>query len=245
MMNIQGKVAFVTGAAKRVGRVVALQLAQAGAHLVIHYHQSESEAQSLKATLEKEFGTKASLVQGDLGTFSGLKEVSSQAWKAFGHVDILINNASVFYPTPLGEVKEAQWDDLFSVNVKAPFFLSESLGLQMKKRKEGKIINIADWAGQRPYQGYIPYCASKAALLSINQGLAKGLAPEVQVNAILPGPVMWPEDLDEKTKESVLAKTPLARVGPPKDVASAVRFLIDGNDFMTGTELHVDGGRHL
>lgn len=244
-MKIKGKVALVTGAAKRIGRVIALQLAQAGAHVVIHYHHSEKEAHSLGRTLEKEFGTQAQLVQGDLKKFSSLKEIADEGWKAFGKIDILVNNASTFYPTPLGEVKEEQWDELFSVNAKAPFFLSEMIGLKMKKRKKGKIILIADWAGQRPYSGYIPYCASKAALLSINQGLAKTLAPEVQVNAILPGPILWPENMAEKAKSAVLAKTPLAKVGSPKDVASTVRFLIEGNDFMTGSELHVDGGRHL
>jgi pteridine reductase len=185
------------------------------------------------------------LLQGDLGNFKDLKRVAKEAWRARGRLEVLINNASTFFPTPLGKVKEKEWENLFQVNVRAPFFLSEYLGLKMKVKGKGKIINIADWAALHPYLGYIPYCASKAALLAIGQGMAKSLAPEVQVNTLLPGPVMWPADFGEKIKRSVLQRTPLARPGSPEDVASAVRFFIEGNDFMTGSFLHIDGGRHI
>lgn len=236
---------MITGGAKRVGRALAFDLASRGAHLIIHYHRSQKEAEGLRDKLKKKYGARVALVSGDLKDSQKVQEIAAQAWAAFGKVDILINNASTFYPTPLGKVTEAAWEDLFSVNVKAPFFLSEALGLKMKKRKRGKIINIADWAALHPYPGYIPYCASKAALVAVTQGMARSLAPEVQVNAILPGPVMWPEDLGEKVKKSVLKKTPLRRMGSPDDIAGAVRFFIEGSDFATGSLLHVDGGRHI
>ena len=244
-MKISGSVIMITGGARRVGRVVAQELAKSGARLVLHYNSSETEAASLKRSLQTKFKSKVVLVQGNLKKWDQLQEIVRQGWDAFGKVDVLVNNASTFYPTPLGKVREEQWDDLFDVNAKAPFFLGEALGLKMKRRKKGKILNIADWSANRPYTQYVPYCASKAALVAVSRGLAKSLAPEVQVQTILPGPVMWPQDLGEKAKQQVLKQTPLKRMGSPQDVASAVKFLIEGNDFMTGTELHVDGGRHL
>lgn len=244
-MKISGNVIMITGAAKRVGATVATKLAEAGARLILHFHRSEKEAETLKNRLRKKYSSSVILVRGDLKNFSDLKSLSREAWGAFKKIDVLINNASTFYPTPLGKVKEEQWEDLFAVNVKAPFFLSEALGLKMKKRGRGKVINIIDWAALNPYTNYIPYCASKAALMSVNRGLAKSLAPQVQVNAILPGPVLFPVEMSGSAKKKVLAKTPLKRAGSPEDIAAAVKFLIEGSDFMTGAELHVDGGRHL
>ncbi|MDX1386126.1 MAG: SDR family oxidoreductase [bacterium] len=244
-MKVSGSVVMITGAAKRVGATVAKTLAEAGAKLILHYHRSQKDAEKLKGQLEKDFSTSVVIVQGNLKKLSDLKRLSQEAWDAFNRIDVLVNNASTFYPTPLGKVKEEEWEDLFAVNAKAPFFLGESLGLKMQKKGKGKVINIIDWAALRPYTSYVPYCASKAALISINRGLAKSLAPEVQVNAILPGPVLFPVDMSEAEKKRVLAQTPLKREGSPQDIASAVKFLIEGNDFMTGTELHVDGGRHL
>jgi pteridine reductase len=236
---------MITGAAKRLGRGMALHLASCGANLIIHYHHSETEARELQKKIRLKFKTKVSLLQGDLKNFSELQRVAKESWKVFGKIDVLINNASTFYPTPVGKVSRAQWEDLFNVNARAPFFLSEAIGLKMKKRGRGKIINIADWAALRPDTRYVPYCASKAALIAISQGMAKSLAPEVQINTILPGPVMWPEGLDDKVKASVLSKTPLKKIGKPEDIAMAAQYLIEGGDFMTGSLLHVDGGRNI
>lgn len=244
-MKLKGSVVFITGAAKRVGRVTALALASGGAHLVLHYGRSEKEAKALQRQIQKKWQVKVHLVQGDLAKYQEVQRVAGEAWKAFGKIDVLVNNASTFYPTPLGKVSEEQWEKLFSVNAKAPFFLMEALGVKMKKRGKGKIVNIGDWAALHPYTQYVPYCASKAALVALSQGMARSLAPEVQVNTVLPGPVMWPSDLGDKVKKSVIKQTPLARIGTPDDVASAVKFFIEGNDFMTGSQLHVDGGRHI
>lgn len=211
---------------------------------MIHFNRSSKEARSLQKQVENKVGGKVKLLQGDLSDFSDLKRVGEEAWKSWGRLDVLINNASTFIPTPLGKVSEAQWNELFDVNAKAPFFLNQMIGLKMKAKGKGKIINIGDWAAHRPYTGYIPYCASKAALLALSQGMARSLAPEVQVNSVLPGPVLW-KDQDPARRNSILKKTPLGKSGSPEDIASAVRFFIEGNDFMTGSELHVDGGRHL
>jgi pteridine reductase len=244
-MKIDGSVVLITGAARRVGRVIALDLASRGARVMVHYHRSKKEAEALVHTARRAGSQGIHLLQADLRDLEDVQRLARDAWAWRKRVDILIHNASSFYPTPLGEVTEEQWEDLFATNVKAPFFLSQSLGKKMFRRGRGKIICIGDWSAYRPYPGYIPYCAAKAALLTLAKGLARSLAPRVQVNAVLPGPVMWPEDLKDKVKKEVLKKTPLGRAGKPEDVASAVRFFIEGNDFMTGSELHVDGGRHI
>ncbi|MBI2335248.1 MAG: SDR family oxidoreductase [Deltaproteobacteria bacterium] len=243
-MQLKGVRVLITGAGRRVGKVLALTLAQSGARLVVHYHRSRHEAQMLRKQILAQ-GGEVVLVQGDLSKEASLQLLAQKAWQAFGGLDVLINNASNFYPTPLGKTKFSEWDDLFAVNARAPYFLSQSLGLKMKKRGRGKIINIADWAALRPYTGYIPYCAAKAALVGLSQGLAKSLAPEVQVNTVLPGPVMWPADLGSKVKKEVLAKTPLKCIGRPEDIANTVKFLIEGTDYMTGALVHVDGGRSI
>jgi pteridine reductase len=244
-MKIHGAVVLITGAARRVGRVIALDMASRGAKVIVHYHRSKKEAEQLARSVRRKGDGAIQLLQGDLAAFSEVQRIAKEAWAWKGRVDVLIHNASSFYPTPLGEVTEQQWEDLFATNAKAPFFLSQALGKKMFRRGRGKIVCLGDWAAYRPYSNYLPYCAAKAALLALSKGLARSLAPVVQVNAVLPGPVMWPKDLDPRAKKNILRKTPLGRVGSPEDVASAVRFFIEGNDFMTGSELHVDGGRHI
>lgn len=241
-MKIRGSTVLITGAAKRMGREIALSLARSGANVVVHYRSSNKEAEKTVSEIEA-CGVQAFSVAADLAEYADVKKMIEAVAKRFPPVDVLINNASVFYHTPLEEISGNQWDDVFNTNLKAPFFLSRDLGLRMKKAGKGKIINIADWSGLRPYPGYIPYCLSKGALLTLTQIMARELAPEVQVTAVAPGPVMWPEDLGEKEKEQVIKKTPLRRLGSPEDVVQAVRFLIEGSDFITGTAIFVDGGR--
>ena len=243
-MQLQDSKILITGAAKRIGRTLALDLASRGAKLFLHCHRSARDAQKLKAEIEKKYHHEVFLFQADLSKLPQLKKMAEEVWKISRGLDGLINNASTFYPTKVGKLREVQWEDLFAINAKAPYFLSEYLGLKMKKRGRGKIINIADWAALRPYADYIPYSASKSALLAITQGMAKALAPAVQVNAILPGTILWPEGFDVKLQRDFIAKTPLKRIGNSEEMASAVRFFIE-NDFATGSFLHLDGGRHL
>ncbi len=241
-MTMQEKVALVTGSAKRIGRAVANALADRGVHQAVHYRTSKAEAEDA-VELFRVLGVEAESFQADLSHVNEAEALASEVLKRFGRLDILVNNASVFFPSPLGEVTDLQWDTLINTNLKGPFFLAQKVGLAMKAAVGGTIINIGDWAAERPYTGYLPYCISKAGVVAMTKGLAKALAPEVRVNCINPGPVMLPEDLSEAEKEEVMRKTPLQRTGSPADIANAVVFLCEGTDFMTGAVITVDGGR--
>ncbi len=241
-MTLQEKVALVTGSAKRIGRAVANALADRGVHQAVHYRTSKTEAEDA-VELFRVLGVEAESFQADLSQVKEVEALASEVLKRFGRLDILVNNASVFFPSPLGEVTDLQWDTLINTNLKGPFFLAQKVGLAMKAAVGGTIINIGDWAAERPYTGYLPYCISKAGVVAMTKGLAKALAPEVRVNCINPGPVMLPEDLSEAEKEEVMRKTPLQRTGSPADIANAVVFLCEGTDFMTGAVITVDGGR--
>lgn len=241
-MNPKGKVALVTGSAVRMGKAIALSLAQRGAHVVVHYRRSQKEARAVTKAIEKK-GVGAQCIQCDLSDARQIERMAKQAIAAFGRVDILVNNASEFSRTPLESVTEEEWDRLLDVNLKAPFLLSRILGLQMAKRGAGKIINIADVSAFRPWAEYIPYCVSKAGLIALTQGLAKALAPKVQVNAIAPGTILPPITgwTAEQRKRSTQA-TLLKRIGSPEDIAQAVLFLIE-SDYISGAVIPVDGGR--
>lgn len=242
-MRLQGKVALVTGAARRVGRTIAMALAQRGAKIAIHYHHSRTDAQRLADEVRDSFGREAALFKADLGDARQVQRMAAAVLKQFGTVHVLINNASVYEKSAFGRTEPGEWDRHLDVNLRAPFFLAQALGPAMKEHGEGKIVNIGDWAGQRPYIEYIPYCVSKAGLLCLNTALAKALAPEVQVNAVLPGPVLLPESFSPKGRQAVINATLVKRLGSPEDVAQAVLFLIEGSDFVTGAEITVDGGR--
>lgn len=241
-MTLQEKVALVTGSAKRIGRAVANALADRGVHQAVHYRTSKTEAEDA-VEMFRILGVEAESFQADLSQVKEVEALASEVLKRFGRLDILVNNASVFFPSPLGEVTDLQWDTLINTNLKGPFFLAQKVGLAMKAAVGGTIINIGDWAAERPYTGYLPYCISKAGVVAMTKGLAKALAPEVRVNCINPGPVMLPEDLSEAEKEEIMRKTPLQRTGSPADIANAVVFLCEGTDFMTGAVITVDGGR--
>jgi pteridine reductase len=237
-MDIRTSKALVTGSALRVGREIALELARAGASIFLHYRSSSEAARETEREI-RALGAKVELVAGDLGVPADVMRLATECREA----DILVNSASIFPRTPLPEITFETFDEIFAVNLRGPFFLAKEIGLAMKKRGRGAIVNIADWAGYRPYKGYLPYCVSKAALLAANAGLARCLAPEVRVNAVAPGPVMLPEDMTEAERRQVLSSTPLGRVGSPLDVARAVRFLVESAEFTTGAVLTVDGGR--
>ncbi|MBI1748519.1 MAG: SDR family oxidoreductase [Acidobacteria bacterium] len=241
-MELNGKIALVTGAARRVGKVIALTLARGGAHVAITYNHSEKEARATVAEIEA-LGVRCLALQVNLSQSGAVDKMAALALERFGRVDILVNNAAVFLRTPLATLREADWDDTMNANLKGPFLTARAFGQRMVKQGSGKIINIGDWAGVRPYVDYIPYCVSKAGVIALTKNLALALAPQVQVNCVCPGPVLPPEEYSEADRAEIIAATPLKRLGSPTDIAAAVLFLIEGSDFITGSILMVDGGR--
>jgi pteridine reductase len=243
-MTVAGRAALVTGAGRRLGRAVAERLAARGARVAVHYRRSAGDAASVIAGIRGR-GGEAEGFAADLTDPAAIERLASAVSGRFGPVDILVNNASVFYRTPLATLGEREWDENLTVNLKAPFLLSLRFGREMRARGVGKIVNIGDGGASRPYRDYLPYCVSKAGLVALTRGLAKALAPEVQVNCVAPGPILPPAGSTEEEQASILRRTPLGRFGSPEDVAAAVLFLIEGSDFVTGTTLVVDGGRAL
>ena len=242
-MNLNGKTALITGGAKRVGREISLALAKNGVHILLHYNHSQSEAQNTAAEI-KRLDAQCILFQADLSKNADIARMTKEIYDQTSYIDILINSASLFYKTPFSDVKESDWDALVDANLKGPFLLSKEIGNKMFNGSGGKIINIADWSGFRPYRDYSPYCVSKGGLITLTKTLARDLAPKVYSNAIAPGPVLLPPDFSEEEKQKVIQKTLLGRVGSPQDIANAVLFLLD-NDFINGTVLVVDGGRSI
>ena len=239
-MEIKGKTVLVTGGAKRVGREIALMFAKHGTHIFLHYHQSQIDAEKTALDI-KAFGVRCTLFKANLGqTVEIQKMLKELPWTP----DILINSASLFYRTPIEEITEMDWDQFFNVNLKAPFLLSQSIGSKMSRENGGKIVNIADWSGFRPYKDYAPYCASKGGLITLTKSLARDLAPKVLANAIAPGPILPPHEFSEEEKEIVAKTTAVGRWGSPADIANAAVFLAE-NDFINGTVLVVDGGRSI
>jgi NAD(P)-dependent dehydrogenase (short-subunit alcohol dehydrogenase family) len=242
-MDIEGKVALVTGAAKRLGRTIALALAERGAELVLHYHTSEREAHEVLG-LVKRLGGKPVAVRADLAASPEIDAVVEGAMRAFGRIDILVNSAAIFYRTPFSALTEADWDRFLTVNLKAPFLLCRHVGEVMLRQGRGKIINLADIAGAKVWAEFIPYSVSKAGLLALTTGLAKALAPTVQVNAIAPGAVLLPDDSAADERARAAERVPLRRLGAPADIARAALYLVE-SDFVTGEVLTVDGGQRL
>lgn len=239
-MHLKNKVILITGGAVRIGRVITLEMVSAGAKVFCHYYKSEQEAEALKNMVPDIL-----LIKGDLRQVSTTKSLIDEVVQIAGTIDVLINNAAVFIKTPLGTVTEETWDTLFSLNLKAGFFLAQEAGRIMVKNNSGKIINIADTSGYRPFSSYIPYALTKSGMISMTKGLAKALAPYVQVNGINPGPVLIPESYTDEERRKAVDKTLLKREGRAEDVAAAVRFLLEDGDYITGIVLAVDGGRSL
>ena len=213
-------------------------------NLVLHYHRSEAEACALRDALNGLRKDSATLVQMDLRETAALAAAVDQAAAHWDRLDVLVNNASNFYPTPLGTVSEAHWDDLLSANLKAPFFLSQAAAPHLKAQR-GCIVNIADIHGERPLKNYPVYSIAKAGLTMQTRALARELGPDVRVNAVAPGAILWPERaLDEDAKRRIIARTALQRCGDPLDVARAVVFLVEAG-YVTGQVITVDGGRSL
>jgi pteridine reductase len=243
-MNLQGKVALVTGAGKRVGQAIALALAEQGTAIAIHYRSSRTGAEEAAARIISQRG-RAQIFGAELEHVDEIERMVTSVIEAFGRLDVLVNSASVFYRKPLEELTERDWDLNLNTNLKAPFFLSKFAGAAMRSQGAGKIINIGDWAGIRPYNNYLPYTVSKSGLIGLTRALAKALAPEVQVNCVALGPVMPPDDYGPEEIERLRLATLTKTLGSPGDVARAVLFLCEGTDFATGSTLMLDGGRLL
>jgi pteridine reductase len=243
-MNLQGKVALITGAGKRVGRAIALALAERGAAIAIHYRSSRAEAEEAAAHIVSQHGH-AQFFRAELERVNEIEQMVASVLAAFGRLDVLVNSASVFYRKPLEELTERDWDLNLNTNLKAPFFLAKFAGAVMRRQGAGKIVNIGDWAGIRPYNNYLPYTVSKSGLIGLTRALAKALAPEVQVNCVALGPVMPPDDYDPEEIERLRMATLTKTIGSPDDVARSVLFLCEGTDFATGSTLMLDGGRLL
>jgi pteridine reductase len=242
---LAGKAVLITGAARRVGAVMARALHSAGANLVLHYRSSADEAAALAAELNRERPQSATLVPADLLDTAAVKALAHAAAAAFGGLDILINNASSFYPTPLGDIEEDDWNDLIGTNLKAPLFLAQAAAPALRERS-GLIVNLTDIHGMRPLRRHSVYCIAKAGLIMLTKSLARELGPRVRVNAIAPGPVMWPEgDVDQALRERIIENTALKRGGSAEDVARAVLFFASEAPFVTGQILAIDGGRSI
>jgi pteridine reductase len=242
---MQGKVVLITGGAKRVGAASARLLHAAGANLMIHYRSSATEARALSTELNALRADSVALIQADLLDIGGLPALVHQTVATFGGLDVLLNNASSFYPTPVGNIAEKDWTDLMGSNLKAPLFLSQAAAPELRKRR-GCIINITDIHADRPMKNYVVYSVAKAGLVGLTKSLARELAPEVRVNGIAPGPIMWPEgdaNFDEVSRQRIISHTMLKRAGDPSDIALAVRFFAMDTHFVTGQILAVDGGR--
>jgi len=244
-MNTQPKVALITGAAHRIGAEMARQLHSAGMNIALHYRHSKQPAEALAAELNKQRPDSVILIQADLLKTETLPGVITQACKPWQRLDVLINNASSFYPTEIGKATEADWDDLIGSNLKAPFFLAQAAAGELTKQS-GCIINIIDIHSQRPMKGYPIYSAAKAGLAMLTMSLARELGPDVRVNGVAPGAILWPEhDMDEQAKGEILDRTALKRQGTAADIAKTALFLIRDADYISGQIINVDGGRTL
>ncbi len=242
---LAGQSVLITGAARRVGATVARVLHQHGANVVVHYRSSADDAAARVRGLSAARAGSAASVEGDLLDVAQLPALVKSAVSAFGALDVLVNNASTFYPTPVGDITAIDWDDLIGTNLKAPLFLAQAAAPALHERR-GLIINMADIHGLKPLRRYPVYSIAKAGLIMLTRSLARELGPHVRVNAVAPGPVMWPEDgLDAALQEKITQRTALKRPGSAEDVARACLFFAAEAPYVTGQVLAVDGGRSL
>lgn len=236
---------LITGAAKRIGAACARLLHSEGYNVFLHYKSSKEAAFLLCQELNSLRINSARMMQADLLDSSQLEALANEACLAWGGIDVLVNNASSFYPTAMGEVNDQQWDDLIGSNLKAPFFLAKLL-VDTLVKNQGCIVNLVDIHAERGLKGYPVYSIAKAGLVAMTKVLAKELGPDIRVNAIAPGAIIWPETLEsEQQQQEILQRVVLKRQGQPEDIAKAVRFLIQDADYITGQILTVDGGRTL
>jgi len=244
--SLSGKVVLVTGGAKRVGAAIARRLHREGANVMLHYRGSEREANALRAELMAARAESVALVKADLLDIAELSEIVRNTLERFGRLDALVNNASAFFPTPVGEMTQANWESLIGANLRAPLFLSQAAAPHLKKTS-GVIVNITDIHAERPLKNYVIYSVAKAGLEGLTRSLARELAPEVRVNGVAPGAILWPEDgsWDDLMRQRIVSHTLMKRTGDPDDVARAVYYLIAEAPYVTGQIIAVDGGRSV
>ena len=239
------RVVLVTGAARRIGAAIARRLHGSGLRVLLHYHGSEAAVTSLAAELNDLRPHSASALKANLLELAAIEQLAQDARAVFGRLDFLVNNASTFYPTPVGKIRPADWEDLIGTNLKAPLFLIQACSEELRARK-GAIVNITDIHVLRPPAGYIVYTIAKSGLWTLTQGLAQELGPSVRVNAVAPGAILLPEDtVNIDGHHGMVAKTPLARAGDPNEIASTVLFLLCHASYVTGQIIPVDGGRSV
>jgi pteridine reductase len=243
--SLDGKWALITGAAKRVGAGIARALHAEGAGIAIHYRSSATPANALAEELNSTRPASAIVTQCDLLDNRCLAVMVDEVIRQTGRLDILINNASSFYPTPLGSITEAQWEDLVGTNLRAPVFLSQA-AMPHLKAAQGVIVNLIDIHAVRPLRDHPVYGAAKAGLAMLTRAMARDLAPDVRVNGVAPGAVLWPEDgIEDRTRESIIRQIPLKRAGAPEDIAGCVLYLVRDAAYITGQIIVVDGGRSI
>lgn len=237
-------VVLITGAAQRIGATTAKLLHENDMNIVLHYRGSREDAQAVQKELNDKRENSVILIQADLHITNGLPALIDESVKAWGRLDVLINNASSFYPSPIGKATEVQWDDLVGSNLKAPFFLSQAAAPHLKKNN-GCIINIVDIHAERPLKTFPIYSMAKAGLVMMTKSLACELGPEIRVNGVAPGAILWPEDLDDVAKQRIVSRTFLKHQGEPNDISKAILYLIKDAGYVTGQIITVDGGRSL
>jgi pteridine reductase len=243
--SLEGKTALVTGGARRVGAAIARRLHAAGAKLLLHYRDSEADAAKLESELNAVRARSAAKVKAELLAPVAPRALVAAALESFGRLDLLVNNASTFFPVPVGEMEASHWEELVGANLRAPLFIAQQAAPELAKH-EGSIINIVDIHAERPLKGYALYSVTKAGLAALTRSLALELAPRVRVNGVAPGAIAWPEDgqFEDAERARIVATTPLGRTGSPEDIARAVHFLACA-PFVTGQILAVDGGRSI
>lgn len=243
---MEGKVVLITGGAKRVGATICRRLHRAGASIMLHYRASAGEARLLQAELNHVRANSVALIQADLLDVGKLPSLVEQTVQTFGRLDALVNNASTFYQTTIGNIGVDDWNNLIGTNLEAPLFLSQAAAPALRKT-QGSIVNITDIHAERPLKSYVVYSIAKAGLVGLTRALARELAPDVRVNAVAPGPILWPDEevFDELARQRIISHTPLRREGSPDDVAKAVQYLLADAPYVTGETLNVDGGRHI
>jgi pteridine reductase len=238
-MDLAGKVAFVSGGGKRLGRALAVTLAEGGADIVLHVNRSSGKDVAEEI---RDLGRRVVVVRADLARLDETQRLAQQVLAAVGKIDVLVNNAAVFGRAELPQVTAQMWRTVVRTNLTGAFLLSWMVGREMKRQGSGKIVQVGDWTGTHPVAGYVPYCVTKAGILALTGAFAKALAPEVQVNAIAPGPVLPPTHYDTATRHSLIEGTPLRRLGEAHDVARTVRFLVEKGGGITGATYYIDGG---